>query len=95
MYRHKYWKEFYNSLPIAGTDGTLESRMRNTKASNNVHAKTGYINYARSLSGYVTTKDGEMLVFTMIANHYTVPTSLANNIQDLVCVRLANFSRKP
>jgi serine-type D-Ala-D-Ala carboxypeptidase/endopeptidase (penicillin-binding protein 4) len=94
MYRHKYWKEFYNSLPIAGVDGTLENRMKNSKATNNVHAKTGYINYVRSLSGYVTTKDGEMFVFTMMANHYTVPTSLVNNIQDLVCVRLANFSRK-
>lgn len=95
MYRHKYWKEFYNSLPIAGVDGTLDNRMKNSRATNNVHAKTGYINYVRSLSGYVTTKDGEMLVFTMIANNYTVPTSLANNLQDLVCMRLANFSRKP
>ena len=94
MYRHKYWKEFYNSLPIAGVDGSLENRMRNSKAANNVHAKTGYINYVRSLSGYVTSKDGEMFVFSMIVNHYTVPTSLANNIQDLVCIRLANFSRK-
>lgn len=95
MYRHKYWKEFYNSLPIAGIDGTLENRMKNTKATNNVRAKTGYVNYVRSLSGYVTSKDGEMFVFSMIVNHYTVPTSLANNIQDLVCIRLANFSRKP
>jgi len=94
MYRHKYWKEFYNSLPIAGVDGSLENRMRNSKAANNVRAKTGYVNYVRSLSGYVTSKDGEMFVFSMIVNHYTVPTSLANNIQDLVCNRLANFSRK-
>ena len=95
MYRHKYWKEFYNSLPIAGVDGTLENRMKNSRATNNVHAKTGYINYVRGLSGYVSSKDGEMFVFSMLANHYTVPTSLVNNIQDLVCVRLANFSRKP
>jgi serine-type D-Ala-D-Ala carboxypeptidase/endopeptidase (penicillin-binding protein 4) len=94
MYRHKYWKDFYNSLPIAGVDGGLSERMRNTRAANNVHAKTGYINYVRSLSGYLTTKEGEMLVFSMMVNHYTVPTSLANNIQDLVCTRLSNFSRK-
>lgn len=95
MYRHKYWKEFYNSLPIAGVDGTLENRMKNSRAANNVRAKTGYINYVRALSGYVTTKDGEMFTFAMMANNYTVPTSLANNLQDLVCIRLANFSRKP
>ncbi len=95
MYRHKYWKEFYNSMPIGGVDGTLENRMKNSRAANNVRAKTGYINAVRSLSGYVTSKDGEMFVFAMMANHYTVPTSLANNLQDLVCIRLANFSRKP
>jgi len=94
MYRYKYWNEFYNSLPIAGVDGTLDSRMKNSEAAGNVRAKTGLINYVRSLSGYVTSKDGEMFVFSMIANNYTVPTSFANNIQDSVCIRLANFSRK-
>jgi serine-type D-Ala-D-Ala carboxypeptidase/endopeptidase (penicillin-binding protein 4) len=94
MYHHKYWKDFYNSFPIAGVDGGLQDRMKGTRAANNVHAKTGYISYVRALSGYLTTKEGEMLVFTMIVNHYTVPTSLANNIQDLVLTRLANFSRK-
>jgi serine-type D-Ala-D-Ala carboxypeptidase/endopeptidase (penicillin-binding protein 4) len=94
MYHHKYWKDFYNSLPIAGVDGGLAERMKGTRAANNVHAKTGFVNYVRALSGYLTTKDGEMLAFSMIVNHYTVPTSLANNIQDLVCIRLTNFSRK-
>ena len=93
MYRHQYWNEFYNSLPIAGVDGTLSGRMKNSEAAENVRAKTGSINYVRALSGYVTSKDGEMFVFSMIANNYTVPTSLANSIQDSVCIRLANFTR--
>ena len=94
MSKHKYWQEFYDSLPIAGIDGSLQSRMKDSPAKDNVRAKTGFIGYVRSLSGYVTTKDGERLVFSMIANHYTVPTSLANAIQDSVCVKLAGFSRK-
>ena len=68
--------------------------MKGTRAEGNVHAKTGYINRVRCLSGYVTTLDGEMLVFSMMANNYTVPTALANRLQDQVCERLANFTRK-
>ncbi len=94
MYQGKYFQPFYESLPIAGVDGSLKNRMKGTKAENNVHGKTGFIGYVRSLSGYVTTLDGEMFAFSMIANHYTVATSMAEKIQNEVCVRLANFSRK-
>ena len=93
MYRSKYFKEFYESLPIAGVDGTIANRMKNTRAMNNVRAKTGYINAVRSLSGYVTTTDGEMLTFVMIANNFLVPLKLAENIQDLTCILLSNFTR--
>lgn len=94
MFRHEYFPYFYESLPIAGVDGTLETRMRKTKAQGNVRAKTGYVQYVRSLSGYVKTKDGEMLAFVLMTNNYLVPTSVANSIQDIVCQRLANFSRE-
>lgn len=94
MYQGKYFQPFYESLPIAGVDGSLKNRMKGTKAENNVRGKTGFIGYVRSLSGYVTSLDGEMFAFSMIANHYTVPTSMAEKIQNEVCVRLANFSRK-
>ncbi|MBN1542181.1 D-alanyl-D-alanine carboxypeptidase/D-alanyl-D-alanine-endopeptidase [candidate division KSB1 bacterium] len=91
--RHAYGELFYSSLPVAGEDGTLAKRMIGTAAQKNVRAKTGYIGRVRALSGYVTTKDGEELAFSMIANNYTVPTSLVNHVQDTVCERLANFSR--
>lgn len=93
MYRSRYFNEFYESLPVAGVDGTIANRMKNTRAMNNVRAKTGYINAVRSLSGYVTTTDGEMLTFVMIANNFLVPLKLAENIQDLVCILLSNFTR--
>ena len=93
MRKHKYGPTFYNSLSIAGIDGTLQNRMRGTAAQGNVHAKTGYIDGVRALSGFITTQDGEELVFSMICNHYTVPTDLASHLQDSVCELLANFSR--
>ncbi len=45
--------KLYNSFPIAGVDGTLKDRMKNTSAENNVHAKTGTLSGVSCLSGYV------------------------------------------
>lgn len=84
----------YESLPIAGVDGTLARRMRKTKAENNVRAKTGYIEGVRSMCGYANTADNEPIAFAIIVNNYLVPYALADNLQDLVLLRLANFSRK-
>jgi D-alanyl-D-alanine carboxypeptidase/D-alanyl-D-alanine-endopeptidase (penicillin-binding protein 4) len=90
----KVYLDFFNSLPIAGIDGSLGKRMQNTTAQNNVRAKTGYISHVRSLSGYAFTGDSEPIAFSMIANNFSVPIKLAENIQDLVCLRLTNFRRK-
>jgi D-alanyl-D-alanine carboxypeptidase/D-alanyl-D-alanine-endopeptidase (penicillin-binding protein 4) len=94
MYTSDLFVHYFNSLPIAGVDGSLSNRMKKSRATNNVHAKTGYIGAVRSLSGYVLTGDKELVSFTMIANNFTVPLVLADNIQDLVCQRLASFKRK-
>lgn len=94
MYKSEHFKAFYNSLPIAGRDGTLADRMKNSAAENNVRGKTGYLNGVTALSGYLNTVDDEPIVFTMIVNNSLVPSSLAQYLQDMVCVRLVNFSRK-
>jgi len=95
MYSNKnVYSYYYNSLPIAGVDGTLGKRMKNTTAEGVVRAKTGYISYVRSLSGYAVTGDNEPIVFSMIANNFSVPVKLAENLQDLICLRLTNFRRK-
>lgn len=95
MYSNKkVFIDYLNSLPIAGVDGTLGKRMKNTSAEEKVRAKTGFISHVRSLSGYALTGDNEPIAFTMIANNFTVPVKLAENLQDLVCLRLTNFRRK-
>ncbi len=85
---------FYDSMPIAGVDGSLRNRMKNTPAANNCHAKTGYISHASSLSGYVTTQDGEMLVFSMLMNNHLAANALPVSIQDKIVLLLANYTRK-
>jgi D-alanyl-D-alanine carboxypeptidase/D-alanyl-D-alanine-endopeptidase (penicillin-binding protein 4) len=72
-------------------DGTIRSRMRGTPAANNVHAKTGTVAQSRSLSGYVTTADNHMLIFSFLSNNFTVPARRIELMQDSVSARLAGM----
>jgi D-alanyl-D-alanine carboxypeptidase/D-alanyl-D-alanine-endopeptidase (penicillin-binding protein 4) len=63
--------DFISSLPIAGLDGTLETRMTGTKAEGLIHAKTGALEHVRAMSGYATTLHGEHLVFAIFGNNST------------------------
>lgn len=94
MYQSDNFNDFYNSLPIAGKDGTLADRMRKSAAFEKIRAKTGYIGGVRSLSGYAMTADGETVAFSMIVNNFTVPLVLAENLQDMICLRLSTLRRK-
>lgn len=91
-YRSDYFEEYWDSLPIAGVDGTLKRRMQGMSAVSKVRAKTGYVQHVRSLSGYAETLDGEYFLFSILVNDYTVPTSAINLLQDRICERLANFT---
>ena len=93
MYKSDEYTNFYESLPIAGVDGTLIDRMKKTSAENNVHAKAGYNKNVSTLSGYLKTISGEQLVFSIMVNNYLAPPALANYIEDNVCHRLVNFVR--
>ena len=84
---------FAASLPIAGRDGTLSNRMKGTAAENNARAKTGSMSNVRALSGFVTTADGERIVYSIIANNFDAPAETINRTADAIVVRLATLSR--
>ena len=91
MRRSPDFRLFYDALPIAGVDGTIRNRMKGTPAEGNLHAKTGTLDKARSLSGYVTTADGRMLLFSALANNYTVPTRRVDQVTDALGAWLAGL----
>ena len=65
----KFSDVFTNSLPIAGTDGTLGGRLGRVKGK--ILAKTGTITFVNSLAGYALTAEGEVLTFAIISNNVT------------------------
>ncbi len=80
---------FRSSLPVAGVDGTIANRLRGTLAQGRVQAKTGTLDKARSLSGYVTTSGGATLLFSMLANNWTTNVRAVERVQDAIALRLA------
>lgn len=89
MRKRTDFKLFYDAMPIAGVDGTIANRMKGTPAQGNVHAKTGTVDRSHALSGYVTTADGRMLLFSFQANNYTVPNTQVERVQDWIAAMLA------
>jgi D-alanyl-D-alanine carboxypeptidase/D-alanyl-D-alanine-endopeptidase (penicillin-binding protein 4) len=81
------------ALPVAGTDGSLDGRMKGTAAEKNVRAKTGTMSNIRSLAGYVTAADGEHLAFVIMLNDFEGTGAAALQAIDAIAVRLATFRR--
>ncbi len=71
IYRDSLMYPAFNaSLPIAGKNGSMISLCKGTYAEGNMRAKTGYINRARGYCGYVKTKSGKELAFSVLFNNY-------------------------
>jgi D-alanyl-D-alanine carboxypeptidase/D-alanyl-D-alanine-endopeptidase (penicillin-binding protein 4) len=78
------FRMLYRSLPVAGVDGTLRSRMKQGKAYSNVHAKTGSYTAINALAGYLKRSDGHDVAFA-IMNQNILSAAAARSFQDAVC----------
>jgi serine-type D-Ala-D-Ala carboxypeptidase/endopeptidase (penicillin-binding protein 4) len=67
--KQSWFGTYYASLPVAGVDGTLEDRMKNTPAAGRIHAKTGSVEHVRTLSGFAETPGGRRLIFSFLSNN--------------------------
>jgi D-alanyl-D-alanine carboxypeptidase/D-alanyl-D-alanine-endopeptidase (penicillin-binding protein 4) len=92
MRKNPSFAVYRDALPLAGVDGTIANRMRGTAAAGNVHAKTGFVDKARSLSGYVTTANGRVLIFSLLCNNWTTTSREVDQVADAIAVRLAGLT---
>ncbi|MEC1721701.1 D-alanyl-D-alanine carboxypeptidase/D-alanyl-D-alanine endopeptidase [Schinkia azotoformans] len=89
--QQKWFPAFLDSLPVAGISdkmvgGTLRKRMQTL----NVKAKTGTITTVSSLSGYVETKKGETLIFSILINNLLEDDN-GKVIEDKIVEIIANY----
>jgi len=81
---------FVGAFPTAGKDGTMRSRLAGTFGEGRVVAKTGTLSVASSLSGYVRTRAGETVVFSLLMNQFdrSSGSRAARAVQDRVVLAL-------
>jgi D-alanyl-D-alanine carboxypeptidase/D-alanyl-D-alanine-endopeptidase (penicillin-binding protein 4) len=67
--------------------------MKRTSAEGNLRAKTGTLRGASSLSGYVTTADGELLAFSILMQNFPTGPGSYRATQDRLGVFLSGLRR--
>ncbi|MED5463336.1 MAG: D-alanyl-D-alanine carboxypeptidase/D-alanyl-D-alanine-endopeptidase [Myxococcota bacterium] len=74
--------EYLNSLAVSGGTGTLDDRMTEERSHGLIRAKTGTLAIASALSGYAFNPQGELLLFSIITNHYKHGIQAVLNMQN-------------
>lgn len=70
MMKSPYYKEYFESLPIAGQSGTLKS-MFLVNSNGQIFAKTGTLNGVKCLAGYIKTRSNKTLAFSLLINKFS------------------------
>ncbi|MGI8749644.1 MAG: D-alanyl-D-alanine carboxypeptidase/D-alanyl-D-alanine endopeptidase [Thermoleophilaceae bacterium] len=78
---------FFDSLSIAGRDGTLGPRLRGGAARGRCRGKTGTLSGVSAVSGYCTALSGDVYVFSILMNG--VNPSGARSLQDRMLQAIA------
>ena len=89
-HRKEDFPAFFESLSIAGRDGTLRPRMRRGPARSRCRGKTGTISGVSAVSGYCEARSGETYVFSILMNG--VSPFAARNLQDGMLQAIAGVS---
>ncbi|HXP37877.1 MAG TPA: D-alanyl-D-alanine carboxypeptidase/D-alanyl-D-alanine-endopeptidase, partial [Solirubrobacteraceae bacterium] len=82
-----------SSMAIAGRTGTLEKRMRGTRASGKCQGKTGTLTGYSNLVGYCQAVNGHLLAFAFFNDG--ISTTTAHVIQDHMTITLASATYTP
>lgn len=90
--KEPWYDTFLTSLPVAGNSdrfvgGTLRNRVN---IVGNVKAKTGRLLAVSSISGYVETKDGEIMTFSILINNHV---DGVKPVEDLIVSAITNYQK--
>jgi D-alanyl-D-alanine carboxypeptidase/D-alanyl-D-alanine-endopeptidase (penicillin-binding protein 4) len=91
VYAHKQsWGPlFEDTLPVAGVDGSLAERFKNSPLQGVLRGKTGSLTHVNSLSGYATTHNGDRFAFCIVVNNHDMTTKKALDTVDRLLLEIA------
>jgi serine-type D-Ala-D-Ala carboxypeptidase/endopeptidase (penicillin-binding protein 4) len=80
---------FYNSLSVAGINGTLRNRLKDSLVMGKVAAKTGTLTGVRTLSGYLSNPNYGTMVFSIMLEQSGLSGQAMVNAIDKIVLELA------
>jgi len=88
-----HFDDFYGSLPIAGKEGTLENILKNSPATGNLRAKSGTIDRAKAYTGFVKSRSGREIAFSMLVNNFSCKSTEARLQLEKLMTALAELKK--
>ena len=82
--------EWFTSLAVAGTQGTISHRMKDTPAKRHLRAKTGTLRGVSALSGTVVQPSGNVVAFSILTQGYKKGASSVWKVQNAIGAALAS-----
>ncbi len=83
------YNDFLRALPVGGLNGTLRNRLGSRDIVGKVRAKTGSMHGVSSLSGYVETRNGQTLAFSIVVNDFVGALYPYRAMEDKLCRALS------
>jgi D-alanyl-D-alanine carboxypeptidase/D-alanyl-D-alanine-endopeptidase (penicillin-binding protein 4) len=87
--RQPWGTAWRNSFPVAGVDGSLANRFRNSPLKGRLFAKTGTLNETNALSGYLTSASGKTLAFSILVNGHRPGSQAEIPAMERICEAIA------
>jgi D-alanyl-D-alanine carboxypeptidase/D-alanyl-D-alanine-endopeptidase (penicillin-binding protein 4) len=87
--RTEWGQQWRDTFPIAGVDGTLVNRFKNSPLKGKLWAKTGTLNGTNALSGYLTAASGKTLAFSILVNGHRPGSEAEEETMDRIAEAIA------
>jgi D-alanyl-D-alanine carboxypeptidase/D-alanyl-D-alanine-endopeptidase (penicillin-binding protein 4) len=87
--RQAWGEAWRNSFPVAGVDGSLANRFKDSPLKGRLFAKTGTLNETHALSGYLTTNSGKTVAFSILVNGHRPGSQVEIPAMQRICEAIA------
>ena len=84
-----WFSQWKAALPVAGVDGSLASRYKDSPLKGKVFAKTGTLGETRALSGYLEAASGKTVIFSVLVDTHAPGASADREVMDRIVAAIA------